>query len=391
MLHCPVCKHHLIRNRDELGVIWACVSCGGRAVGMPVLRRVIAGDFVSRIWNRARSGGGRQKCHCPRCKIFMNEIPIRTDHSVLNLDVCIRCHLIWFDPNEYEKIPKRATPLAKPEKSISELREDIEELESQKTEDAAYKEGSLDAAPDEFWKYFFAVMGIPVEHGSDRFHTKPWLTWLIVFITCLVSILSFGNLEVIAGKFGFLPADAFRLKGLTYISAFFLHAGFMHLFGNMYFLWIFGDNVEDYLGKWRYLLLLLLATVAGSILHSLYDPRPEIVCIGASGGISGVITFFALKFPGTRLGFLMIFFPLIKWINIPAILFVIFWIVLQVMGAVGQSSGLSNVSFLAHLGGVAVGIIFAILWRQDQSELTLLKLKLQRKLKQHKESLKTGK
>src|SRR5205807_9788807 len=123
-------------------------------------------------------------------------------------------------------------------------------------------------------------------------------------------------------------------------TSFFLHGGLMHLAGNLYFLVVFGSNVEDYLGGWRFLGLVLLATIAGDALHVLAQPDSIVACIGASGGISGLIAFYALKFPRTRLDFLVRF----GWVQIPAWGAFILWGAMQVFTAINQVSGFTHVA-----------------------------------------------
>jgi membrane associated rhomboid family serine protease len=117
----------------------------------------------------------------------------------------------------------------------------------------------------------------------------------------LTFIFTLSNLHQIVMQFGLVPAELWRDGGITLITSFFLHGDLFHLIGNAYFLLIFGDNVEDQLGRWRYALVVLLAALAGDLLHVAADPRDTVPCIGASGGISGVIVFYALKFPQARL------------------------------------------------------------------------------------------
>ena len=81
------------------------------------------------------------------------------------------------------------------------------------------------------------------------------------------------------------------------MTSFFIHGSLLHLVGNVYFLMVFGDNVENDIGRWRYAALLLAATLAGGFLHIALDVRPLIPCVGASGGIAGVLTYYALRFP----------------------------------------------------------------------------------------------
>jgi membrane associated rhomboid family serine protease len=115
------------------------------------------------------------------------------------------------------------------------------------------------------------------------------------------------------------------------------------------------------LGYGRFLVLLLLATLAGDCLHAAADPRSTIPCVGASGGISGVLVFYALKFPHARLGF----FWRLRWLHLPAWGALVLWLLWQSVGVLQQVSGIGNVSAIAHLGGAAVGLLFWLKWRRQ--------------------------
>jgi len=159
-----------------------------------------------------------------------------------------------------------------------------------------------------------------------------------------------------------VPSLADRMGGVTLLTSFFLHGGLFHLLSNLYFLIVFGAQVEDYLGRRRYLLLLLSATLAGSLSHVALDPHSNIPIVGASGGIAGIVVFYGLQFPRVRLLILtvwLLFFPL----RLRAGIFLLLWFLLQVLGAWQQIHGFSNTSFLAHLGGTAVGLLFWGVWR----------------------------
>src|SRR5204863_9416604 len=123
------------------------------------------------------------------------------------------------------------------------------------------------------------------------------------------------HLQEIVERFGLVPAQATRSGGLTFVTAFFLHGGILHLAGNIYFLLVFGDDVENFLGPIRYLVLIALAAFIGDLAHIAADPQSQIPCIGASGGIAAVVTFYALQFPRIRLGFLIRWY---WWIRFPA-------------------------------------------------------------------------
>jgi membrane associated rhomboid family serine protease len=184
----------------------------------------------------------------------------------------------------------------------------------------------------------------------------------------MVSILAFFNLDAAIDSFGFVPAQAFRYGGLTILTSFLLHGGILHLIGNLYFLLIFGDNVEDYLGWRKYLLLILAATITGDCVHLLVASGSTTPCVGASGGISGVIVFYALQFPRARLGFLVRLYWQFRWLQIPAWGALILWLLMQSFGVVMQLSGFSNVASTAHLGGSAAGLLLWLWWRKAERQ-----------------------
>jgi len=175
-----------------------------------------------------------------------------------------------------------------------------------------------------------------------------------------------GDLHQIVQRFGFIPAQPFRYGGLTVISSLLLHAGWIHLIGNMYFLMVFGDNVEDYLGKKRFLLLAVVAALSGDFLHWLLEPRSNLPSVGASGMISGVLAFYALQFPHARLAMLWYY----RWVRFPAWGAFVLWGLLQIVGVVQQLSGFSHVSALAHIGGALSGIALWLWWRKGITENT---------------------
>ena len=164
--------------------------------------------------------------------------------------------------------------------------------------------------------------------------------------------------------FGLIPWQAWRYGGLTLVTSFFLHGSAPHLAVSLYFLLAFGDDVEEYLGPVRFLLLLMLATVAGGLLHSLPYSASSTPLIGAGGGVTGLLTFYGLQFPRARIGFLLripvIWF--LRWVNVRAWVGVLIWLVLQAIGAVRQSGALTQVSLWAHLGGAGMGFLFWFFW-----------------------------
>ncbi|MDC0358728.1 rhomboid family intramembrane serine protease, partial [Oligoflexia bacterium] len=179
------------------------------------------------------------------------------------------------------------------------------------------------AIPTFSWQTAAGLFGLPVEEGSGgsgvqqsvAVKTTPWLTWLLAAVVIIASFKGFFAPEQIILNYGFLPSDPFRNYGATFLTYFVLHAGLVHLLSNVYFLLVFGDNVESYLGGAVYLLMILVGTVVGAVVHAAFHPEAAVVLIGASGGVATILTFYALQFPKQKLA-LLIFF---RWFRISAI------------------------------------------------------------------------
>ena len=295
----------------------------------------------------------------------MVEVPLPVDGREVPLDVCTGCHFVWFDPQELEQLPEGPAAPSEEEPLSQQAREQIAVAEAESVaERAEADEEDPLLGPADKWKWIPGLFGMPVECKVPALKTWPWVTWGLAAGLALVFVWTHGNLEDVVPEFGLIPAEAWRYGGLTLVTGFFLHAGLWHLLANTYFLLVFGDNVEDYLGRWRYVLLLAAAALAGQAAHVVGDPRATLPCVGASGGISGVITFYALRFPEARLGILLRYFLVFGWLYMPAYAALILWFLIQFLMVFLQFSGASDVSALAHLGGAAVGVAAWLVWRQ---------------------------
>ena len=369
MLRCPECNARLARARSPFGIVYHCASCGGRMVGLATLRRDrVAKPFRNELWQRARSTPGGSRC-CPHCNRYMNRVQMPPEHGGVELDVCLPCGCVWFDTSEYKATPHSAAPPApvKKEKLFASPRAreaaalmDLETVKRRQEREAA---GDRDEGPQEAWKILPAVLGMPVECDVPPLSTRPLATWGLSAAVVAAFLLTVGGLGAAVRDFGFVPAEWSRGGGLTTLSSFFIHAGWMHLIGNVYFLMVFGDNVEDQLGKGKFLLLVLAGHAAGMVLHAALDPRGGIPCVGASAGIFAVVTYYAIAFPRARLAFFLFGRFRAGWLRVPAWAMLAFYTVLQLAGAGAQMQGAGSTSNLGHLGGMVIGAIAAIVAR----------------------------
>jgi membrane associated rhomboid family serine protease/Zn-finger nucleic acid-binding protein len=361
-LICPRCNLPLSEVRMSGRVFWACENCGGRTVTVELLRRTFTPESVNSLWLHAIRGEGTSGRLCPSCRKPMLEVPL-SGKAKIAVDVCRHCHFVWFDANEIDTLVPQ--PLLAPAPQLpQEAREQIAIAKVQQLAEEARGSDLDSAPPDERWKQIAALFGLPVEFDEPAQERTPWATWLLATTIVAISAAAFANLREIVQHFGLIPADATRLSGLTFVTSFFLHAGIIHLAGNIYFLLVFGDNVENFLRPLRYVMLIALAAFVGDLAHIALDPHSQTPSIGASGGIAGVITFYALQFPRVRLGFLMRWgFVWFRWIRMPAWFALVLWMLFQLIGTWEQKVGISSVSAVAHLGGAAIGLAAWLIWR----------------------------
>ena len=194
---------------------------------------------------------------------------------------------------------------------------------------------------------------------------RALLTWGLILINFGVYFYLAQNPvmdESAIAQYAVIPADITAGRHLgTLITSMFLHANLLHVAGNMLFLWIFGNNVEDKLGELRFLVVYFASGIAGSLLQIFITPDSTIPMLGASGAISGLLAAYVLYFPRARvLTFVVPFFIF----TLPAYVFIGYWIALQALNAflnIGAIGG--GVAFFAHVGGFGTGLILALLLR----------------------------
>lgn len=197
--------------------------------------------------------------------------------------------------------------------------------------------------------------------------TRPTSTPIVVFtLVALNSVVLFGTLliasaDLVVKHFGFTPSDP---RVLTLFTALFIHAGFLHLLGNMWFLWMFGRQVEDALGSWIFAFVYVLCGLGGHALHWGLNRHSSVPLVGASGAISGIAGIYFILFPKSRFD---LYFYLGWWKVWSTSTFthvaVGVWIGEQfVLGLITQATHATGIAFWAHVGGFATGLAVAALY-----------------------------
>jgi membrane associated rhomboid family serine protease len=186
----------------------------------------------------------------------------------------------------------------------------------------------------------------------------PWVVVSLIVINSALLVLMWfaGPTEALFAKYGFTPAHP-QLS--TAVTSMFLHAGFWHLFGNMWFLWMFGNQVEKILGKWLFCLVYLACGLGGDFLHYLFNSTSSIPSVGASGAISGIAGCFFVLFPKANFDLVFYFrFMTLKTIHTYTSVAVGAWIAEQaLLGVLSLKFQAFSVAFWAHVGGFAVGLV----------------------------------
>jgi len=204
---------------------------------------------------------------------------------------------------------------------------------------------------------------IPI-HDSQRSQTTPWVTSLLIAVNVFlflyqITLDPFTRNEFVH-QFGFVPA---RFAAESLLTSMFLHGGWMHLIGNMIFLWVFGDNVEDILGHARYLLFYLICGVAAALLQFAINPESRVPMVGASGAIFGVMGAYAIKFPHARISMIGWFIILFTF-EAPAWLVMVYFFGVNFFSGLGAIADVMNerggTAFFAHLGGFVAGAILIL-------------------------------
>jgi membrane associated rhomboid family serine protease len=189
-------------------------------------------------------------------------------------------------------------------------------------------------------------------------YSRPIVTVLLIAVNVMVFLheiwLDPYSLNHFILLYGLRPAHFHAANLITHM---FLHAGWTHVLGNMLFLWVFGDNVEDILGHGKYFLFYMLCGMAAGLAQMLIDPSSRVPMIGASGAIAGVMGAYLVKFPRSRV-VMFGWFIFIFTFDLPAWLMLIYWFALQLFGGFGGAGTASQggTAFFAHVGGFLVGI-----------------------------------
>jgi membrane associated rhomboid family serine protease len=208
----------------------------------------------------------------------------------------------------------------------------------------------------------------PIGDDDTQRRTFPVVTYALIAMNVAVFLVELSGGDQFVQEWAFIPAR-FRAEpaanAVTIFTAMFMHAGWFHLFGNMLFLWIFGDNVEDSFGHVQFLIFYLLVGIAATLAQFAMAPHSSLPNLGASGAIAGVLGAYILLFPQERVSVLLGK----QIVAMPAIVVIGLWIALQLFSGIGTiahthgTTDVGGVAYVAHIGGFFAGFLLTFLFR----------------------------
>jgi membrane associated rhomboid family serine protease len=214
---------------------------------------------------------------------------------------------------------------------------------------------------------------LPIGDDNSGRRSTPVVTYGLIALNVLFFLVEMGGGDAFINQWSFVPARFLAnpfTQFITIFSAMFMHASWLHLGGNMLYLWIFGDNVEDNFGAVKFLVFYLLCGLGATFLQLVFSLNSSIPNLGASGAIAGVLGAYLIMFPGRPVRVLVGSFIT----QMSALVVIGFWFVLQLFSGVGAvaaaASDSGGVAYMAHVGGFAAGFVLSFVFR-DSSRLQL--------------------
>ena len=214
-------------------------------------------------------------------------------------------------------------------------------------------------------------MIFPISDDNPSSST-PYATYFLIGLCSFVFMLQYLSQmnPLIFYNFGFVPAAFFSdYSSLTIYTSMFLHGGFFHIAGNMLYLWIFGDNVEDAMGTLKFIIFYLLCGTIAALCQGFVDPNSQIPMVGASGAIAGVLGAYLMLYPKANVKCLVFIIIIIQMIRIPAFIVLGFWLALQFFNIPGSIDSDGGTAYFAHIGGFLAGIVLIPFFKNKNVQL----------------------
>lgn len=383
MLICPISGFRLRQARAKGGTFWYCPHSRGRMVTLEMAKHYLGEDAAREIWVRSEFKFHDSGTLCPSCTRPMRQVTEPGWMGGGQIDVCRSCHVFWIEPDKHKEIPHPEDLLMPTGDStvLQDRADAAKEFLATKAKAEAEEEAVSGSGPEGIFATLPGFLGLPVEMSKNRALGFPVITAILTVGMILIHVLLTRQSPEFVRDWGFIPAEPFRNWGLNALTGELLHGGWYHLISNLYFLWMFGDDVEDDLGVAKYLGFSIWCALGANLMTVLTSGRPDVPHIGYSGVIMGLMAYYVLQFPKSRLAYLFpgvhllpvpgggtSFLTAWRWIRLPVWVVAIFYFGKDLFYYLFlERDKLTGTSHSAHIGGILAGVMFWLLFSRKRS------------------------
>lgn len=367
---CPICSCELRKIKSKNVIIDVCRNCSGiwfdSGELQLFLQQIIESPDITPESTRLFTPRHVETSHpsvqenrvCPKCSVVMKTFNYAYDSNVF-LDKCQNCDGIWAEAGEVKQIAR----FLKKDPKVMVIAQDIVKRQQYINELHELADIGNTLRTHAHYSAFMPKIFLPLndDYQAEKF---PVVNISIILVSVLVFLLQLfvvQDPQAFLSRFGF---NVSQIWSIGLISSTFLHGGIFHILGNMYFLWIFGDNIEDHMGRIRFLVFYIASGIAACFLHASFYNGPNIPLIGASGAISGVMGAYCVLYPQARLQVLV--FCRIIWI--PASIYLTSWFLFQILYSIItlSSNAYYRIAWVAHVGGFIFGMLTAYIMKKKK-------------------------
>jgi membrane associated rhomboid family serine protease len=357
---CGVALGALSEGGDELLL---CSGCKGVFLSPRALAERFGRDFARTVERAAVIDlpAGTSPARCPRgCGALRPEEVPGADGEPVRLDACPRCGGVWFDRGEVERVRRAAGARDRERPRERPAVQDPTALARKKIAAAEASLAWSEGGDSSGW-LFSLLTGLPLKSNLKTYRF-PLVPWALVAACVVCFWIQASSSADLIQSYGVIPSLLLeRGEGLDrLVTAMFLHGGLLHLLGNLYFLKVFGENVEDRIGRLAYPVLYLVSGIAGNLAHVAMNPEGVVPAIGASGAISGLLGAYLVFFPDSQIslvpGILLLRLSF-RMVRVTAFFYLPIWLLWQVVAGLSDVAG---VAWWAHVGGFVTGVALAV-------------------------------
>ena len=373
-MKCPACGEELAKKKHHDVVVDKCPACSGIWFDHEELVEFIEHfiddhtDLPNATIELNRSVGsvkhlGESTRPCPRCSVPMAKLNYAYDSNVL-VDRCHTCNGAWVDGNEIK-------PLAiytKGNPKLDKLGSSMVEHQRKQQDLVDLADGAREFSRSAWALIFLPKIILPVGDDAPR-RTVPLFTYGIILANLIVflwMLISKQNFAAVFAQFGFISQRVMAGEGLyTVVTSMFLHASAWHVAGNMLFLWIFGDNVEDRFGHIGFVGFYVICELVSSLTFLALHMESTIPAVGASGAVAGVMGAYFVFYPHAHIRT----FIITRIYSIPAALYLGTWFAMPLLYTFLSATHETgwHIAFAAHAGGFVAGIVLALLFKMTRA------------------------